>query len=329
MRVFAADAAEYRDQYARQGWIHIRGGLDPDFLSSVQDHMRTTLTGDRLGAFAIKGKKGQAIYDFSGEVDFPGEIFDFVATLCGLDRERITLSERHIQAYDEHADPEPPAHKDRFPSQVSVGLSIDIPAASRLVLYPDGQRAVNPFNSAADHYHSLQPEERPEVVLAGEEAVEIDDEPGDVVAFPGSTTWHLRRNSAGAVNIYLKLNDFDCDPLGVDPETPVRRQRTRALLDAGDHGALERSRAVLSRRLDFVGRHYSRNGWQETLQARLWGSEAFGITPEQFELIKAIDGGRPLSSLVDDVTAGRRRSREAVERDLMVLAERGAIDLLS
>ena len=35
--------------------------------------------------------------------------------------------------------------------------------------------------------------------------------------FYGSEIWHLRRRSAGSVNLYLKFNDFDYDPLGEDP----------------------------------------------------------------------------------------------------------------
>jgi len=53
-------------------------------------------------------------------VDYPGELFDTVAEVAGLNRDTIALSERHIQAYERNAAPEPPAHKDRFPSQISV-----------------------------------------------------------------------------------------------------------------------------------------------------------------------------------------------------------------
>jgi hypothetical protein len=32
--------------------------------------------------------------------------------------------------------------------------------------------------------------------------------------FRGHRTWHLRENSAGAVNLYVKVNDYGADPLG-------------------------------------------------------------------------------------------------------------------
>ena len=60
--------------------------------------------------------------------------------------------------------------------------------------------------------------------------MEIYDEPGDVMMFPGSAVWHLRRNSANTVNLYLKCNDFDCDPLAEDPSTERRRLDTADLL---------------------------------------------------------------------------------------------------
>jgi hypothetical protein len=327
MRIFAFDPAQYRDMYAQTGWVHIKQGVDADFLEAVRDFARNSLTDERLGAFAIQGKKGQAVYDFPSEVNFPDEIFDVVSSLCGLSRETITLSERHIQSYDLDADPNPPAHKDRFPSQVSVGLSIEIPRESRLVLYPHEHREVNPFNSSTAFYRSLQPHELPEVVLKGAREIEIDDEAGDVVAFPGSTTWHLRRNSPGATNLYIKLNDFDCDPLGEDPETSARRDRTVALLAARGDSSLEQHSVVLSRRLDFVGRQYTRNNWQEQLQAALWGSDPFGLAPLQLEMLQKVDGKRTLGSLVDELCTDGR-SRDAVLEDAITLVERGALDLI-
>src|SRR5205823_2127804 len=127
------------------------------------------------------GKKEQSLFEFPEGVDYPRELFDIVAAVCGLNRATMTLSERHIQCYEPDAAPEPPAHKDRFPSQVSVGLSIEIPDESSLVLYPYEHRGVNAFNKAADFSASLQPEERPEVVLKGAREGELKDRPRDVV----------------------------------------------------------------------------------------------------------------------------------------------------
>ncbi len=69
----------------------------------------------------------QALYEAPDGVDFPGELFDVVADPCNLHRPTMTLSERNIKAYDSVAPPEPIPRKDRYPSQVSIGLSIVVP----------------------------------------------------------------------------------------------------------------------------------------------------------------------------------------------------------
>jgi hypothetical protein len=327
MRIFAFDPADHRDRYEDQGYVHIRGGIDPEFLQHLQEFARRSLEETRLEGFAIKGKKEQSLFDFPGDVDYPDEIFDAIAALCGLDREGMTLSERHIQAYDDDADPEPAAHKDRFPSQVSVGFAIDIPADSQLVLYPHDERQLNPFNTSAGLRESLQPHELPEVALRDARAVEIDDAAGDVVAFPGSTTWHLRRRSAGAVNLYVKLNDFDCDPLGEDPRTPGRRDRSLALLgESGDEGLDERV-PRLSRRFDTVDRRTTRPG-REVLLGSVFGERTFPLTTTQLELLRAVDGRSRAGELIAAVSTDGAVERARLREELGLLVRNGALDLV-
>lgn len=325
MKMLAFDAEEYRAQFESNGWVHIRNGLTPEFLEVLQSFARESLVETRLERHAFKGKKEQSLYEFPDSVDFPEELFDAVASLCGLNRETMTLSERHIQAYESDAAPEPMAHKDRFASQVSVGFSIDIPAQSRLVLYPHDSREINPFNSSVAFQNSLQPDQLPELVLKNARGVVLDDAPGDVVLFPGSTTWHLRRNAANAVNLYCKFNDFNCDPLGEDPTTGERRSRTLELLQNGD-GILVDAVPILSRRLDLVTRHHTRT-WEEALQANLWGEEAFGLTQAQYTALQLVDGERSIDTVAHEL-AGNGASRAEAQRDVLRLAELGALDLL-
>ena len=110
---------------------------------------------------------------------------------------------------------------------MSIGLCIE-PADSEVVIYPGASREPNPYVSAATYYDSLPEDQKPEKTLTEDQAVAIRDEPGDVVMFYGSEIWHLRRRSAGTVNLYFKFNDFDYDPLGEDPTTIERQERTRA-----------------------------------------------------------------------------------------------------
>ena len=323
MRVFAFDPDAYRDEYDENGFVHIKNGVAPEFLAYLQEYARERLVETNLEGYAIKGKKQQSLFEFPVRVDYPAELFDAIATLCGFNRSRMTLSERHIQAYESNAAPEPLAHKDRYASLVSVGLSIEIPADSCLVLYPYEHRGLNPFNRSASFPPSLQPNERPDVVARTARAVVLDDEPGDVVAFPGSTTWHLRRNAANSINLYLKFNDFDCDPLAEDPTTEERRRQTLAAL-ADTNGDLRNLVAIRGRRLDLVTRHYTRN-WEEVLEANVYDEEPFGLSQTQYRILQLVDGERTVAAVAGELD----EDGDAVEAATRALAEQGALDLFA
>jgi hypothetical protein len=317
MKIFAFDPADYRDQYEKHGWVHIPGGIDPEFLTHLQEYTRSRFSEKHVQGKAIGGAKEQALFDFPAETEFPGELFDSIAHVAGLDRDGMTLSERHIKAYDSDAPDFPVAHKDRFASQVSVGLSIDIPEDSYLVLYPHTDVSVNPYNVSPQLLASLEPHERPEVVLADAPEIRIDDKPGDVVMFPGSAVWHLRRHAANATNLYLKMNDFNSDPLGEDPSTEERQRRTLELL-ASANGHTPQLVPMLSRRLDVVARQRSRDG-QEVLQAHVWEEMPVVLNEVEWDVLHAIDGKRSVREL-----AGSDEARAAVAR----LAQRGVIELV-
>jgi len=328
MRIFDFDVAAAREHYAHQGWVHISSGIHGDFFDDLQRSVSRHLDTSKLDAFAIKGKKEQALYTFPEGTEYPGELFDVVAAVCGLNRATMTLSERHIQAYDSDADPNPQAHKDRSPSQVSVGFSVRIPSESRLVLYPYDHRAENPFNGAAELIRSLQPNEVPDIVLRGAREVVIADRPGDLVMFQGASTWHLRRRAASAVNLYVKLNDFDADPLGEDPLTAGRREQTLAYLSNGNRANLRDPMVRLSRSFDSVQRQLMRHGWRDVLQASLYSEPSFGINQLQLELLQAATEPVRLSALTAEVT-GNGHSPGEVESGALTLLARGALDVLS
>lgn len=323
MRIFAVDPADHRDEYERQGWIHIKNGMTPEFLAALNDFVARAMNGGRGDErFAFQGKKEQIVYDFASDfADYPGELYDFVSVLCGLDRDSITLSERHFQVYDRNADPEPAAHKDRYGSQVSMGFSVAIPEVSRLVLYPHDHRSLNPFNSSVAFRASLQPHEQPDVALKTAREVELADEAGDIVAFPGSSTWHLRRRSAGAVNLYCKFNDFNCDPLGEDPSTPTVRERSLGLL-ASANGDRDTLKPVHGRRFDKAARVYARQPGVQVYEANVWGEEPFGLTDGQFAVLQAVDGSTTWAELRD-----RLGGQQDVDECVKYLVTRGALDL--
>jgi hypothetical protein len=151
-------------------------------------------------------------------------------------------------------------------------------------------------------------------VLKGAPCVEIEDRPGDVGMFRGSAMWHGRRHGANATNLYLKMNDFNSDPLGEDPFTEERQRRTLELL-ASSNGHTPGVVPVLARRFDVFARQFSRDG-QEVLQAHVWEEAPVVLTQRQWDLLHAIDGRRTLAELGD------------VEADVRRLAERGVIELV-
>jgi len=317
MQVFHFDPADHREQYASEGWVHIPAGLDPTFLAELSEFVSGRFDSHQVAGRGIGGSKEQAVYEFPQGVDFPGHLFDIVAAVAGLRRAAMTLSERHIKAYDPDAPEEPPAHKDRLSSQVSVGLSIDIPQGSNLVLYPYDHRETNPFNVSAALRDSLPEAELPEHLLPGAREVVIEDQPGDVMMFQGSSMWHKRRYAAGAVNLYLKFNDFGSDPLGEDPVTEHLRAATVA---AVRDGALAELVAQPARRLDTVSRQLTRDPGREVLQADVWGSKPVALNEAEVALLRGLDGGRPVADVLGE---------QVTERDVRRLAEHGAIDLVA
>jgi hypothetical protein len=182
------------------------------------------------------------------------------------------------------------------------------------VIYPGASRERNPYVSAASYYDSLSTDQKPENTLTEDQAVAIHDEPGDVVMFYGSEIWHLRRRSAGSVNLYLKFNDFDYDPLGEDPTTIERQERTRQLLSG--NGDLNHAVVKPSRQLEQLTHVYSRNALQ-VRQAKIWGRNPLALGEKEFQILQSLNGGKEVAALVDDAEEHVRR-----------LAEHGVVDLL-
>jgi hypothetical protein len=323
MRIFDFDLAEQRAVFERQGWVHVPGGIHPGFLAVLKDFVEQRGT-HQVEGVGIGGRKEQALFEFPPETDFPGELFDTIASVCGLKRATMTLSERHLKVYDDDAPPDVPAHKDRFASGISVGLSIDIPEGSRLLLYPDHDRGVNPYNVSGALRRHLEPDQLPEVALRDAEPVEIADRGGDVVMFPGSDMWHVRRNQAGARNLYLKFNDFDCDPLGEDPTTPPRRERTLQAVELPDD-ELGGYVPVGGRQLDCLTRQYCRAGGPEVVWASVWDENPVQLSQVEIEIVRAAGDGVSLAEMAGELTDGRGELFDAVRR----LGRRGVLDLLA
>ena len=316
--MFCFDPAEYADQFANDRFVHIKNGVSEEFLAQMKEQVAQSLRGPLMQEYAI-GDKEQAIYSLPTDSNYLQQLCDAVGGVCGLDPAKLILSERHIKTYNDDANPNPLPHKDRVASEITVGLPVTIPAGSKLVLYPDRELSLNPFNSSTEHKNSLTPERSPQALLRDEDRVEVSAQPGDVVMFWGSRTWHMRINAAGTASLFLKLNSFHCDPLGEDPRHLQLRDRTATGLALANDD-LENWVPLQASRVDFVHRRYDRH-WNSTIGIALYRSHEITIDESEFDALQKMDGQRTIGDLLHEVDglsiASIRRLADAEVLDLL------------
>lgn len=313
--------SDYAAQFVERGYVHVRNGLTREFFKVLAQQVDHYLDANRLKEWAI-GNKQQSLYQFPDSDDYYGEFMNAIGTVCGLEPKKLTLSERHIKAYEPNANPNPLAHKDRYASQISVGLSVTVPPGSRLVLYPKDEVSVNAYNTSARLRASFTEDNTPEKLLKNATKIIIEDKPGDVMIFRGNAIWHLRENPANTTNLYLKLNAFNCDPLGEDLHTEAVRKRTLAALNASDD-ALRNFVPLLGRRVDYVHRQVSRQ-WEETAEVVFWGDRTLPVNENEFEALKHLDWDNNVGAVLKNIHGKDERAGLAAIRRL---ASHGAIDL--
>ena len=323
MKMFEFDPTHYSSAFASQGYVHIPNGLAEEFfhvlLRQVEEYCRV----NQLKDFAI-GDKQQSLYGFPQGHDYRMELCNAVGAVCGLDPDKLVISERHIKDYQPDADPSPQAHKDRYATEVAVGFSIHVSPESTLVFYPHDDLWVNPFNSWAELRSSLSEDRTPDRALKDARRVEIHDSPRDVFMFRGNAIWHLRSKPAGTTMLCFKMNAFNCDPLGEDPLTDEFRKRTHELLSLSD-SELERTIPLVGRRVDYLHRRYTRE-WHEVFGVVLWGDRHLTIDEAELRGLQAIDGRHTVRVVVQHMTSAA--DRETALTKIRRLAALGVIDLL-
>jgi hypothetical protein len=322
-KMFNFDPAKFADHFAKEGYVHIRGGVTPEFYDKMAQQVDQSMKSKLMKDFAI-GDKQQAMYEFPEGADYASEVCSAIGAVCGLNANDIVLSERHVKGYEANADPNPHAHKDRFASEISVGLSVHVREGSTLVLYPYDELEVNSFNTSRQLRASLSEDRYPEPRLKQARRVEIKDAARDVIVFRGHKIWHLRSNPANTTMLYLKLNAFNCDPMGEDRRTPEFRTRTQANAEV-DEASLEKLVALIGRRVDYFHRRFDRN-WKEIPGVVLWGENHFSIDEDEMKFLRAIDGKRTVGAITRAMTetTDRATTLAGVRR----LARRGVIDLV-
>ena len=323
-KMFCFDPAQYAEAFAREGYVHIRGGVTQAFYDQVAKQVAVSLEERSMKEFAI-GDKKQAMYEFPPGGDYEDEVCDAVGHVVGIDPARMVLSERHVKAYDAAASATPLAHKDRFASEFSVGLSVHVKEGSTLVLYPYDENDVNPFNTSVQMRASLSADRMPEPALARGRRVEIRDAARDVIIFRGHSMWHLRANPALTTMLYLKMNSFHCDPLGEDRHSESFRARTLAAAELPD-AELEKLTVRIGRRVDHFHRFYNRD-WREIPGVVLFNEKHFTLDEDEFRMVRAVDGKRPVGALLN--AASETSSRAERLAGIRRMARRGVIDLIA
>jgi hypothetical protein len=140
--------------------------------------------------------------------------------------------------------------------------------------------------------------------------------------FRGNSIWHLRENPANTTNLYLKLNSFNCDPLGEDPFTSGVRNQTLALLRSPDE-ILKRLIPLVGRRVDYYTQHLSRD-WQPAQEVIFWGERALKVSKYEMDALKVLDWNKDVSRVLSLVNGTNESAGLAVIRRM---ASEGVIDL--
>lgn len=328
--VFSFDPQSYKDEFQSKGYVHIKDAVTPEFIAIAREQIDRCLKDDLqcLSARAFKNKKEQYLFEFPEDNTLLRGAMDTISTVTGMRRETLALSERHVNVYVSNADPRPPAHKDRFASTVSVGIPLYMPEESIVALYPDQSRDVNRFDSAEDWRSSFATAGLPENVLKDVEPTKLPVGVGDVVMFLGSRIYHGRFNSADAIILYLKLNDMRLDPLGEDPFMLLQRNASLEILANKTGRDLLASTIEVSPRLIRISRHYTRDNWNEVLQAQMAGEKPFLLSEDDLALVNGVHGQCSVRELFAQAGVSAADEPDRLDR-IRRLGELGGIDFLS
>jgi len=339
---FAPDA--FADEFRRNNYLLVKNGVDGDLLRFAREQLtQCRHTGcNELLAREIKSKKKQYLFELPADPDFLPDLARSIGDLANLSAADITLSERHIMVYDDLASSVPSLHKDRFATQIAVGIPLEPCPEARVVLLPHCARSVNSLDNAVYCPPANQQETRAHgrwnVLLDDAQAipgkdgdltpVELDAQPGDVIIFAGSSIYHGRVTSAGSAVLYLKFNAMHLDPLGEDPSTTVQRSRSLNLLGLDTDEQLLFRRIVLSPRLQRISRHYTRADWTTILQAYVGGEKEFTISDQDLAFLLSLRE----QNTVKDVLLAAGVSEEHLGSHVCQvrrLGQLGAIDVIN
>ena len=326
---FTFDPLKYKQVFSDLGYVHIKDGVAPeliDFAWQQTEGYRVDQTA-LLPKWEIKNKKTQYLFEFPSH-ELARNVIDVIAAVTSLPSEHMMMSERHIKDYSPNAQPRPSAHKDRFQSQVSVGIPLHVPNGSAVVLWPDQSRTVNTFDSTREWRDNLEEKELPENVLKDIDPLVLDVRVGDLIIFLGSAIYHERINAAGTVLLYFKFNAKRLDPMAEDPFAELQREASLEILARSSAEELLSRAVEVSPRLLRVRRDLTRNNWRPVLQACMAGDTNITITESDLKIIKKMN---PMYTLQEVLVSHRRDEPRLLRKVAQVrqLGEVGILDFLN
>lgn len=343
MKAFTFAPDLFVDEFRKNNYVLIKGGVTGDLLRFATQQLTDSRKSGRneLVAREIKSKKKQYLFDLPADPEFMAGLTTVIADLADLPIAEMTLSERHIMVYDDNASSVPPLHKDRFATQIAVGIPLEPCPDARVVLLPHCARSVNPLDNAVYCPPTDELTARSTAkwnVCADSPAptadanwnstpVELDAQPGDVVIFAGSSIYHGRLSAAGSAVLYFKFNSMRLDPLGEDPATITQRYEGLGLLQRNTDEQLLSGLIELSPRLQRVSRHYTRLNWSTVLQAYVSGEKEFTIAEQDLAVLLSLRGRHTVRDalIASGVPEATLRSQMPRIRRLATL---GAIDFV-
>lgn len=119
----------------------------------------------------------------------------------------MTVSERHLKHYGEHAKEFPAPHKDRGASRISVGLPIKLGPKTRVCVFPTLDRAPNKSETAVFMTDRDYP--NMEAIYNGDDAVFLREAVGDLVLFEGSSMYHGRARPVRSIVPAMTVGPLD------------------------------------------------------------------------------------------------------------------------
>lgn len=305
---FAFDVAAARRSYDSEQWMHAPGGVSDELMAAVTAQVAELIgsSDHEVAEWRYPDKKEQYLWELPDGLPVE-RLCRAVAECTGMDPDRTILAERHLKVYSASAAELPPPHKDRSASMVTVGIGVDVPDDSRLVLWPDSDTTYNPYPSAAEWRNTRHADELPEVVTGDRDPVEVDLRRGDVIMFAGARFYHERLRPASTSVLYLKFNDLGIDPLGEDPRTVDAEQRSAAIEAQGFTAA---HRVRISPRVIGIRTDEFFPGLGSSVSARTFEAEhGIRLTDAEATLLRtlAASGASSADRLAPDVLASLLR----------------------